>query len=251
MSANSSDLLIDLESRTGRQEPRLALLIDPDKTSKSSLQDRVHRAEDAGFSYIFIGGSLLTTHNLKRVSAAIGQLTNLPRVLFPSHPAQIEQAEVEAILLLSLISGRNADFLIGHHVVAAPALLHSPAEIWPTGYLLFDSGAITTAHYISQTLPLPANKPELAASTALAGQMLGLRLIYADAGSGASQPIAPHILQAISQVTSVPLIVGGGLNSIEKARVAYDSGANVLVFGNHTEENPAFISKLATLRQPA
>jgi len=167
---------------------------------------------------------------------------HVPVLLFPSHALHVDAA-ADGILLLSLISGRNPDFLIGQHVVAAPRLRQSGLEILPTGYLLVDSGRATTASYMSGTAPLPADKPGIAAATALAGEQLGLRLTYLDGGSGALHPVPPDLIRAVRAAVSTPLIVGGGLNSGEKIQAALRAGADVVVVGNHLERNPAFLAE--------
>ncbi|GAC1381149.1 MAG: hypothetical protein NVSMB30_28910 [Hymenobacter sp.] len=148
------------------------------------------------------------------------------------------------MLLLSLISGRNPDFLIGQHVVAAPRLRASGLQLLPTGYMLVDSGRPTTASYMSGTAPLPHDKPGIAACTALAGEQLGLKLMYLDGGSGAKNPVSAAMIAAVREAVSTPLIVGGGLNTGEKVYAALAAGADVVVVGNHIETNPAFLEEV-------
>ena len=161
-------------------------------------------------------------------------------MLFPGGYLQVEPT-ADAILLLSLISGRNADFLIGQHVVAAPIIKQSKLEVLPTGYLLVDCGKQTTASYISNTTPLPDDKPSIAAATAMAGEMLGLKLMYLDGGSGALQPISTQTISAVKTVIDCPLIVGGGLNSIDKALAALNAGADLIVVGTGIESEPTLM----------
>jgi putative glycerol-1-phosphate prenyltransferase len=175
---------------------------------------------------------------------AIREITrSIPTILFPGSPQQIN-SKADAILYLSLISGRNADLLIGQHVIAAPALKRSGLEVVPTGYMLIDGGAPTTASYISNTTPIPANKAEIAYCTAIAGELLGLKTIYMDAGSGARVPIAENMIEAVSQAIDIPLIVGGGMRSPEKAAANAGAGADIIVVGNALEKDPALVAEM-------
>ena len=156
-------------------------------------------------------------------------------------------SQADGILLLSLISGRNPDFLIGNHVVAAPFLKKSGLEIISTAYMLIESGQTTSVEYMSNTKPIPSNKPDIASSTALAGEMLGLSLVYLDAGSGAQQAVPSILIQEVKTTTSIPLIVGGGLHSLDNVRDACEAGADMLVVGTATEHNPNQIKQFADL----
>ena len=191
-----------------------------------------------------MGGSLITDYVMGDVIAKIKSYTNIPVVLFPGNSLHID-SQADAILLLSLISGRNPEFLIGQHVISAPVLRKSGLEILPTGYMLIDSGRQTTVSYISNTNPIPHDKPGIAACTAMAGEMLGLRLMYLDAGSGAMNPVSPEMIAAVRQSVNTPIIVGGGINSIKKAKNALSAGANVIVVGNGIEENVDLLREIA------
>lgn len=175
---------------------------------------------------------------------AIHVHTTIPAILFPGSSLHIASS-ADAILLLSLISGRNPDLLIGQHVIAAPVLRKSGIEVLPTGYMLVESGKLTTVSYISNTLPIPHDKPGVAACTAMAGEMLGLGYMYLDAGSGAQQPVPAAMIAAVREVTEVPLIVGGGINSTDKAYAALEAGADVIVVGNGIEHNSALLPEVA------
>jgi putative glycerol-1-phosphate prenyltransferase len=216
-----------------------ALLIDPEKISdESSFKNLILLATESNVGFFFVGGSLVTTSQVHRCIALIKNFTQqTPVVLFPGHAIQVA-SNADGILYLSLISGRNPDLLIGQHVVSAPFLAQSTMEILPTGYMLFDSGDITSVHYMSQTLPLPNNKPALAIATALAGTFLGLKYLFLDAGSGAENPVSSQIISGVKKNTDVPLIVGGGIDSPKKAKLAWESGADIVVLGNGVEENP-------------
>lgn len=214
-----------------------AVLLDPDKLDEVSLKRVIDLSDGSNVDYFFLGGSLLSKYNIPEIIKTIKQHSSIPVVLFPGGHLQVE-ASADAILLLSLISGRNADFLIGQHVVAAPLIKQSKLEILPTGYLLVDCGKQTTASYISNTTPLPHDKPAIAAATAMAGEMLGLKLMYLDGGSGAMQPVDPKMINAVKKAVDCPLIVGGGINSAAKVAAALSAGADVIVVGTGIERDP-------------
>lgn len=233
-------------SLTGRKS--LAVLLDPDKVEQNSFLALLKHPAAGVIDYYFVGGSLVTEYTHQEIVANIRQYTNTPTVLFPGNSLHIEPS-ADAILLLSLISGRNPEFLIGQHVISAPILKKSGLEILPTGYMLVDGGAQTTVSYISGTMPLPADKPSVAACTAMAGEMLGLKLTYLDAGSGARRPVSPTLIAAVRQAVDTPILVGGGINTAEKAHAALEAGADVIVVGNHLEENPDFLAELSAVFQ--
>lgn len=225
-----------------------AVLLDPDNLDERGCLDIVTRCNTHGVDYILVGGSLVTQNNQDSLIRLIKAHSAIPVILFPSSSLHINSA-ADGILLLSLISGRNPEFLIGQHVIAAPLLKASGLEILPTGYILVDSGRQTTASYMSGTMPLPHDKPSVAASTALAGALLGLHLIYLDGGSGALHPVTPDMIQAVRKIINIPLLVGGGITSTQKASAALAAGADVLVVGNHIEKNPDFILQVAQVIQ--
>ncbi|MFN0014296.1 MAG: geranylgeranylglyceryl/heptaprenylglyceryl phosphate synthase [Saprospiraceae bacterium] len=225
-------------------EKRLAVLIDPDKSRVQHLDRIVDNANAAGVHYFFIGGSLVVNDMLDTVLAGIRERCAVPIVLFPGSSFQLSY-RADAMLLLSLISGRNAELLIGQHVVAAPFLKMSPLEIIATGYMLVDGGVQTSVQYMSNTYPIPANKADIAVCTALAGEMLGLKMMYLDAGSGAKTPVQEAMIKAVAEVVSVPLIVGGGIRTPEKVVANLRAGADLLVVGSAVEEDPGRISELA------
>jgi phosphoglycerol geranylgeranyltransferase len=226
----------------------LAVLIDPDKIDDANtLNKLLHLAEHSKVDFLFIGGSLLVTDKLRQVAKEIKAQTKIPLIIFPGSNMHIIP-EADAILFLSLISGRNPELLIGQHVVAAPILKQSNLEILSTGYMLVGDSARTTVSYISHTLPIPTSKPEIAASTALAGEMLGMGLIYLDAGSGAEREVPVAMIEAVKDSISIPLIVGGGIDHAKKAEAAFLAGADVLVLGTALEKDPKFISEVADIR---
>jgi phosphoglycerol geranylgeranyltransferase len=221
---------------------RLAVLIDPDKMRLGNVGRVIELAARGGADYFFVGGSLIVNDMMDYCLDAIRGV-GIPSVLFPGSPQQIND-KADAILFLSLISGRNADFLIGQHVLAAPMLRRTNLEIIPTGYMLIDGGAPTTATYISGTLPVPANKEDIALCTAMAGEMLGLRTIYMDAGSGAKIPVNEMMIRTVSKGINGPLIVGGGMRTPEKVAENAQAGADIIVVGNAFEQNPDLILEM-------
>jgi putative glycerol-1-phosphate prenyltransferase len=226
-------------------QKQFALLIDPDKLDTAALQSTIDVAVKAKVDYLFVGGSLLTKDVLDECITTIKSNCNIPTVLFPGSVLQIND-KADAIFFLSLISGRNAEMLIGQHVLAAPYLKSSSLQVLPTGYILIDGGTQTTVSYISNTTPIPANKPDIAACTAMAGEMLGLQLMYMDAGSGAKNSISEKMISVVRNNIHVPLIVGGGILTTEKAVANCLAGADIIVVGNAAEKNPSLILDMAT-----
>jgi geranylgeranylglyceryl phosphate synthase family protein len=224
----------------------IAVLLDPDKLNAELLAERIYAINKHKIDFVLVGGSLIASDNFKFVLSELKDKTFVPIIIFPGDGLHVH-SEADGILLLSLISGRNADFLIGQHMVAAPLLKRSGLDILPTGYMLVDGGAPTTVSYISNTFPLPHDKPDLAACTAMAGEMLGLQLMYLDAGSGAKKEVSSKMIQAVKAAVGCPLIVGGGINTFEKAKLALEAGADVIVIGNAIEQDASFIEELAAL----
>jgi putative glycerol-1-phosphate prenyltransferase len=224
----------------------IAVLIDPDKvTDRVQLQHIVDLASENCVDFFLVGGSLVTSANLSEVIAQIKQSVTLPVILFPGNAMQVEPS-ADGIFFLSLISGRNPELLIGQHVIAAPIIRNTRLEVLPTGYLLINSGRTTSVAYMSHTIPLPDDKYSLAACTALAGEMLGLKLIYLDAGSGAEKEISAKMISAVRKAVSVPLIVGGGINTPAKAEAALQAGADLIVIGNALEKEPNLLNDIAS-----
>ena len=228
------------------KQKSFAVLLDPDKLSEASCKKMVALGNENKIDYFFVGGSLLTDDSLAKVITIIKASSDIPVIIFPGSNSQICK-EADAILLLSLISGRNADALIGQHVIAAPLLKQSGLEILPTGYILIDSGRQTTVSYISNTTPIPADKPSIAACTAMAGELLGLKLIYLDGGSGALNPVSAEMIKTVQKSVDAPIIVGGGINTKEKAYNALMAGADLIVVGNGIEKNPSLLSEIASI----
>ncbi len=223
----------------------IAVLVDPDKAEDPSrLNHLINLASENCIDFFFVGGSLITTTNLSEVVNQIKEQVSIPVVLFPGNSMQLDPG-ADAILFLSLISGRNPDLLIGQHVIAAPILKNNKIEVMPTGYMLINSGKITSVAYISNTTPIPEDKYSLAACTALAGEMLGLQLIYLDAGSGAEREISTKMISAVRKAVNTPLIIGGGINSSAKAIAALEAGADMIVIGNALEKNPDILIEIS------
>jgi phosphoglycerol geranylgeranyltransferase len=244
MQSNSVGLKIKELTDSGRKG--IAWLIDPDDIQfPDFFEKQLQEAVQLKIDFFFLGGSLIQQNSISEIIRFIkGISEDIPVVIFPGNSLQFSPL-ADAILFLSLISGRNPDLLIGQHVNIAPILDKSKVEVLPTGYMLVDGGQTTSVHYISQTIPLPNHHPELAVATALAGQFLGLQYFYIDAGSGAPFQVSPEIIKAIKKKIKSPLIVGGGLNTIDKIKTAYESGADVVVIGNGVGKDPDLIKKAA------
>lgn len=223
---------------------KFVVLIDPDKPSNEQIIDIVKKSVQAGVDFFFVGGSLLTTDSLDNCIKLIKQHCDIPVLIFPGNSLQISKW-CDGFLLLSLISGRNAEMLIGRHVIAAPYLKLYGNEIIPTGYMIIDGGKQTSVSYMSNTTPIPHDKDDIAMCTALAGEMLGLKLIYMDAGSGAINPISAEMISKVKHTIEVPLIVGGGINTPEKAAIAAKAGADIIVVGNALEKSTDRLSEFA------
>ena len=230
--------LENLERDQGLGKKRLAALLDPDGLPSGREWFRfLERLEQSAITDVFIGGSLLIKQNVADIIQTVRERFNGPITIFPGSPDQVAKG-ADALLFLSLISGRNPELLIGRHVEAAMRIRRMGIETVPTGYMLFGDGALTTAAYMSQTVPIPLNKPEIAAATAVAGEMLGLRVLFTDAGSGASQSVTASIIAGIKENTSCPLIVGGGFKDAASVTAAWSAGADVVVIGNAIEKQP-------------
>jgi len=233
--------ICDLKAEGVKQ---LAVLVDPDKTGNREAESIARMSEEHGVDYIFVGGSLLSDGNLPNCIRRIRYACSKPIVIFPGSISQVDE-QADAILFLSLISGRNPDLLIGNHVMAAPLIREKKLESISTGYMLIDSGANTTALYMSNTTPIPHNKPSIAVCTAMAGEMLGLKMIFLDGGSGASNPVSEEMISAVSKSITVPLIVGGGIRTPEKAQQNCKAGADLIVIGTSIEKNPSLLGEFA------
>ncbi len=241
---NRTFIYQDLLSSRKNKQKKFVVLIDPDKLRLDKLEEVIDLSTQFGVDYFFIGGSLVVNDMLDKVLSDIQNRCEIPMILFPGNSFQLSY-KAHGLLFLSLISGRNAELLIGKHVVSAPFLKISPLEILSTGYILIDGGVPTTVSYMSNTQPIPANKADIALCTAIAGEMLGLKLIFLDAGSGAKTPVSSEMIELVSSGIQIPLIVGGGINTPEKAYENVRAGADVIVVGNAIETNPQLIGQMS------
>lgn len=220
---------------------QIALLIDPEKTNTSlQLESLLKKASLAKVDYIFVGGSTVTRLEFEKTISLIKQFSKIPLVIFPGSSNQISP-EADALLFLNLISGRNPDFLIGHHVACAEEVLEMNIEVIPTSYILIDGGKMTSVAYISQTTPIPAENTSIAINTAIAGKLMGHKVTYFDAGSGAINSVPLKTILGVKEKISCPIIVGGGIKTIEEIKKYEDVGANVIVIGNKIENDVDFL----------
>lgn len=222
-----------------------AVLIDPDNIDLPHLNRLLALSEEAQVDYLLIGGSLMITNHLDAYCQHIKQHSHIPLILFPGSPTQLSR-HVDALLYLSLISGRNAELLIGQHVLSAAAVKQSGVEVISTGYMVIDGGVPTTVSYISNAAPIPADKDDIAMCTAMAGEMLGKKIIYMDAGSGARHPISERMLRRVADNISLPLIAGGGIRDPETAYRMARAGADVIVVGNAIEKDQELIKEISS-----
>ena len=227
--------------RKEKGEKLFSVLIDPDKFNSNKV---VSLCDEAKVDFILVGGSIITNGNFEDCIESIKKITSIPVLIFPGNAMQVSK-KADGILLLSLISGRNADMLIGNHVLAASKLKTSKLEVLPTGYMIIESGKQTAASYMSNTSPIPYDKDDIAMATAMAGEMLGLRLIYMEGGSGADNTVSISMLTKVANNISIPLFVGGGVNTPAKAIDACKAGADVIVVGNAIEKDPTLINNIA------
>ncbi|MBL85746.1 MAG: geranylgeranylglyceryl/heptaprenylglyceryl phosphate synthase [Winogradskyella sp.] len=224
-------------------ERLLAVLIDPDKTEHNTIEGVVTKINQSIATHIFVGGSEVDEGATEAVVQAIKRYTTLPVILFPGDVTQITD-EADGILFLSLISGRNPEYLIGKHVEAVSKLAKTQLEVLPTGYILIENGKQTAVERVSNTNPLSRSNKQHIVDTAKAGALLGMQLIYLEAGSGATHPIEPEIISAVKDTLNIPLIVGGGIRSKTELEAAYKAGADLVVIGTAFETNQLFFEQL-------
>lgn len=236
-----------IENKLAKKQKIFSVLIDPDKQKFSELLKTIETCNNSNIDFFLVGGSIITNGNIDNTVHAIKENSSIPVILFPGSHNHLT-TKADGILFLSLISGRNPDFLIGNQLKATPTLKKSALEIIPTGYLLVDSGNITTAIKVSETPPIKHDDSELAATTALTGQYLGQKLIYIDGGSGAQQPISSEMITKTKEALDIPLIIGGGIKSASAARSIYKAGADIIVIGNGAEEKRNLIDEVSLVR---
>jgi len=200
-------------------------------------------------SFIFVGGSTVDEFATEALVKEVKKYTKLPIVLFPGDVSQITD-QADALLFLSLISGDNSEYLIGKHVQAVSKLKKTALEVIPTGYILIENGKTTSVEKVTKTTPIPREEVQRIADTAKAGELLGMKLIYLEAGSGALYPIPKEIISTVKNELSVPLIVGGGIKSIENLNKAYNSGADIVVIGTAFEEDESFFDQIKKISNP-
>ncbi len=234
------------KSISDKTKKRIAILIDPDKNTASSLDVILQNSNNSGVDFIFVGGSLVI-NNMGETLSYIKENTSIPVLIFPGNVIQISD-KADGLLFLSLISGRNPEYLIGQHVISAPTLKRSGIEVISTAYILIENGRTTSVEYISNTLPIPADKPEIVVATALAGEMLGMKMVYLEAGSGAAKSVALGIISEVKRNIEIPILVGGGIRSGEDVSRIFAAGADLVVVGSAVEENPHIIAELCSAR---
>ncbi|MFD0863505.1 geranylgeranylglyceryl/heptaprenylglyceryl phosphate synthase [Sungkyunkwania multivorans] len=242
-------ILEDIIKAKGDRKKLLAVLIDPDKISVHAVPDFMDKVNASIATHVFVGGSTVANGLTEKIVLAIKTFTDLPVILFPGDAIQITD-EAHGILFLSLISGRNPEYLIGQHVKSIAKLKNTSLEIIPTGYILIDGGNETAVQRVSKTTPIPRNDNEMAVETALAGQFSGKQLIYLEAGSGAKHPVPSRMIAEVVDELSVPVIVGGGIRDVNALEKAYAAGATLVVIGTILEDDEAFFEKLKKNRMP-
>lgn len=240
MQSNIESLYSSIVKAKKSNDKKFVVLLDPDKCVNRELDKVIKLSNDAHVDHFYIGGSLLTHSDLNNYITRIKEQSNIPTILFPGNTHQITH-EADAILYLSMISGRNPELLIGKHVESAAQIKASGIEVISTGYMLIDGGKPTSVNYMSNTQAIPNDKNSIAVSTAIAGELLGLKLIYLEAGSGADIPVSKSMIKAVSSHIDIPLIVGGGIRTPEKAKQSSEAGADIIVIGNALEKDPELI----------
>ena len=229
-----------LKSKAANQK-LLAILIDPDKVEVKDVSDLAQKINQSLATHIFVGGSSFDGNHLDELMVALKSETNLPILLFPGNPSQISD-KADGILFLTLLSGRNPDYLIEHQVNAVPILNKTNLEVISTGYILIESGIETAVERVSKTKPLDRNNPEYVLQTAQAGEFLGNKLIYLEAGSGAKLSVPKEIITLVAQNVNIPIIVGGGIRSKTEIENAFNAGADLVVIGTAFENDSNFFS---------
>ena len=226
----------------------ISILIDPDKTTEDKLTSTIKLCNLNKIDLIFFGGSLINSTTSEHYLRLIKKNSKIPIILFPGTNTKISNG-ADGFLLLSLISGRNPNFLIGKHVEEAFKLKKSSLEIIPTGYILVGNEKNTAVSYISNTTPIPSEQLDIGAATAIAGELLGFQLIYLEAGSGSKNCVNENMILNVSKNIDCPLIVGGGLNTIEKIELAFENGADIVVIGNAVEKNQNILNQIGKIKK--
>ena len=227
---------VEIKERVKEGEKMWAILIDPDKLPIEDITDFILMANKSTCDFILIGGSLINHGMFDKYVKKIKALTSKKVIIFPGNNLQLSH-HADGLLFLSLISGRNPDLLIGQHVKVAQQVKGSDVCTMPCGYILVESNKLTSAVYMSEALPIPRDKPDIAAATALAGTLLGLQFLYLDTGSGADGNVQSNIIKAVKEVTEVPLFIGGGICNQQQLESAWKSGADIVVVGTSIEKH--------------
>lgn len=235
-----------MKKQTFPKKISIGLLLDPDKSKGESLRKILAIAEDCKTDFILTGGSL-TFNSIDNLIEEVRKHSSIPVVLFPGNLLQLSH-KADIIMLLSLISGRNPELLIGNHIIAAPYLKTVKEKLISVGYILINCGNTTSVEYISQTDAIPSDKPEIAVATALAGEMLGLGMIYLEAGSGAAKPVPASIVKAVRENVSIPIAVGGGIRNKKEIEEIFNAGADTIILGNGCEKNPELLRDACRVR---
>ena len=238
-----NSLYQDIMTSGSKSEKLLAVLIDPDKMKLQEVSNFIAKVNTSITTHIFVGGSEVDEDVTELLVVEIRKFTHLPVILFPGDVIQITD-KADGILFLSLISGRNSEYLIGKQVEAVSKLKSTGLEVIPTGYMLVENGKQTSVERVSQTKPLKRDNINLITNTAKAGELLGMKLIYLEAGSGATHPIEPKIIEKVKEELKIPLIVGGGIRSKATLESAYKAGADLVVIGTAFEEDESFFNEI-------
>lgn len=230
-----TEILDFIQKSKSNGKKLLAVLVDPDD-GEQIVANVAKKCSELGADIVLVGGSLLSNHQTSEAVGWVKKEFSGPVILFPGNEMQACE-NADALFFLMLLSGRNPEYLVGKHVAAAPFLAKSGLEIIPVSYILIDGGKMTSVNYISHTLPIPADKPDIAAATALAGQFMGHKIVYMDAGSGALNPISPEMVKSVKKSVQIPVIIGGGIKNAETAKLLFKAGADMIVVGNGISQN--------------
>lgn len=242
--AKQNSIYQNILKSVAANEKLLAVLIDPDKFDLKKTEGFIVKLNQSVATHIFVGGSAVEAHVTEVLVYEIKKYTKLPVILFPGDVTQITN-HADALLFLSLISGRNPEYLIGKHVASISTLRTTTLEVISTGYMLIENGKETAVQRVTETLPMPKANTQNIVDTAKAGELLGMKLVYLEAGSGAKEPITPEIISLVKQELEIPIIVGGGIKTVEQLNNAYNAGADMVVIGTAFEENESFFKAIS------